>query len=144
MSARGMYISHKIMTKTIGVHSTRSSIFLTNEEKARNGIGRSQKGARRKQSLSLKNRYIIVYQKESTFSEMNVFMDKRETTSRCSLVAVVSSPVVVGMRQSLARGPLPSPANAIHSSVFLLAVSQWVSWHDPTCTAARLPGGQCN
>ena len=40
------------------------------------------------------------------------------TISRCSLAAVVSSPVVVGMHQSLPRGPLPSPAGAISLQLF--------------------------
>src|SRR6266566_3758557 len=48
------------------------------------------------------------------------------------------------MRRSLPIRPLPSPAGATHPSVSLPSVPQWVSHHDPTYTAARLPGGRCN
>src|SRR5947209_5328180 len=57
---------------------------------------------------------------------------------------VVNSPVVAGMRRSLPIRPLPSPAGALHPSVSLLSVRQWVSHHDPAYTAAQLPGGRCN
>ncbi len=68
----------------------------------------------------------------------------RALFSSMDICTVVSSPVVVGMRRSLPIGPLPSPADAIHPSVSLPSVPQWVSHHDPADTAARLPGGRCN